>query len=394
MFQRLFLLWLLLLLRPLLLVAESGWSGNGGDGHFTQNNIWNVGDQPIPYCLQVAPAFPFQQSELEEMITKSIQLWTDFFKKYQMNEKNLLFKISVGQFQNLGRISQQFIKKNDCSLSPIESGEIQFFFGLKNAVIKNYSQFSSAELKLGAAIRPDYDHLNYRHGGYIWIDAFSTEKNKMQHLILHELGHIFGMKHNSTYVMNEEVAEDLYDPHATEDDFGMIESAAWPFMLQQNAVVDLSSWRNKKRFQDFRNERCENRHFISNRFLPAPLLKRFQLLPQGCHRFQLKLVEKRLHKKIFHLSLFTPREEKLSWVGEFVSDHHEADELLFPSLFTQVKGKWGWATLGLLKQDLPAKGFFQVGQEKIAAQIHLNKGIELELFFAQELGRWFTTISY
>lgn len=373
--------------------AESGWSGNGGDGKITGDNIWNLGQAVVPYCINVAPDFPLQKDELSQLVKESFEEWIQFFNKYDLNSKHLIFKTPETQ-GFLPSVSLDFSLQGSCG-DVLLTHQVQFLFGIKNDIIKSYTQFSDAELKFGAAIRPNYNHKTYRNGGYIWISNFSSDRNKMKHIILHEIGHILGIKHDLVFVMDESIGDMLTSNLYSSEDFGHIEHSSWPFILRVGDKAELTTPKGRVARNDGRETRCEGLNYMPNRILPPALLKRLNLLPRGCHKFVLTFESESESEmfKIFSLAVVTPQGQKMNWRGEFIPVRKIMKDTIFPSVFTSLNGFWGKGISSEAKQDLPAKGFLLINGEKVAAQIELNKGISFELFFP-ETGRWFMTSTY
>lgn len=270
-----------------------GWTGTGGNFHLHESNIWYMGNKEIPYCIGRANDYPLSEIELTRLVNQSFSQWKQFFNHYGMLNKNINVnngKFSV-QFPDFKNRSINFnFKKVECTLDA--KGEIQeiknglvFLFGVSNSVVlKNQS---TAHTQLGVSLRKLYDHKNYVSTGFIWLKDFSTEINKIKHLLLHEIGHILGMKHDSVFVMDEDIAYQLRDNQKySRDYFGDIESPAWMYRLEEGKTYNLTATRGR-----VLPTKCFDSDYMPNKFLPGYVKKLFNLKERGCHKLVLSYVK-------------------------------------------------------------------------------------------------------
>ena len=196
-----------------------GWSGNGGGDAHAQDNTWFLGDKKVRYCIEAHDSYPLNKTQLEEMVEKGINQWITFFRKYNIglpSQDNRLGAHTLPMALN-------FIYE-DCK----DETDLTFLFGLQNDVIRTYQALKSED-GIGLAIRRSFNHKTYWNPGYIWIDNFSSSHAKIKHLVLHELRHVFGLRHNSVHVMNENIGLKLKSDKFSESYFGSIESEYWPY---------------------------------------------------------------------------------------------------------------------------------------------------------------------
>jgi hypothetical protein len=132
--------------------------------------------------------------------------------------------------------------------------QLQFAFGIRPQPIEEYiSTVHAAPLSL--ALRGPYDYATFRTGGIVWVERIGAPPPYVKHLLLHELGHVFGMKHNSVFVMDERVA-DLVKFHGAgqlpdmSSHFGHIEDAAWPYTIRPGQVLEPYSGYQREHLPD------------------------------------------------------------------------------------------------------------------------------------------------
>ena len=210
----------------------AGISTNGGNLTSDQNNVWYLGDKPVRYCIENHPRFPLNLKESQALVRESIDDWIQFFKKYGLD------KMSFDDLKNHGsaKLSLNFIEvpcDNDPEL-------LRFQLGTDQPSIKESLSIDSRQNALAMSIRKDYNHETYRNGGIVWIRNWSFNKAEAKHLLLHELGHVFGMQHDSIHVMDSQVADNIRIRKNSKF-LGMIESPTWIYRLNPKDTIDFTA---------------------------------------------------------------------------------------------------------------------------------------------------------
>lgn len=393
---------------------EGGWSGNGGGSRDESDNIWFIGDSstPIKYCLSKAPDYPLKGNELKSLIEQSITEWVEFFKSYNLANNNLAGGFAHPRMNTLQfsdgknrKLITDFEYTNNC-----DEARLQFLFGLENKVITNYKKFAT-EHPFGLAVRQRYDHKNFAHNGIIWIDNFSKKEKEIKHMILHELGHMFGMKHDSVPVMDENLVQFLGKRREFGSSFiGQIESDAWTYGLKENHPIVMTSTRGKKPRRrrlpphaPRRENLCgDDATFTTNRNIPRPILRGLNLNKNDCHKVTLTYLgsqrERAMSKKLFTLEIEELNSKRKGvFSGKFKLSAGSRPKFKGPGVVTKLKAKrlimkehkmFRKLTLEKTPDMLPLTGRFNLGREAFAAKMTSNKGLVIELFVPGAKSWW------
>ncbi|SMF32334.1 hypothetical protein [Pseudobacteriovorax antillogorgiicola] len=356
-----------------------GWSGNGG-GSLAQDNIWFLGsDRTVRYCIERAPQYPISRLRLRVMVRKSIDQWLGFLNRYHLGQAQIDRLISL----NAPAMTLKF-EQEACQ----ETTDLVFLFGVSNQLIDSY-RYLQSEDGLGLAIRRSYNHETRWNPGYIWIDSFSTQAEKVHHLLLHELGHVFGLKHDSVFVMGNHIDARLRSDYFDGPYFGRIESEAWPFDLRMNEERILSSSLGiKEHILPFRE--CDV-WSISSQSIPKVLRDTLHLQPQSCYKITLRKTDRQDQLHSFKLAFINQTSNKrLEFSGSFTDTKVETGHP-GPGVYSHwaassaAKAFEGdvWAYVPFTKglQQRRKNGCFIVStQQCIPASINFSRGLSLDMF--------------
>ena len=371
-----------------------GWIGNGGDFYQTSQNIWFLGTEPINFCIETSPDYPLPKDELITLVEESINDWKSFFKKYGLDSQKIAGNFNRRRLNLLGfedgknrGINLNF--KFNC-----KDEKLLFFFGKENKLITTYKKLAT-EHPFGLAIRKSYNHQSFNNKGLVWIANFSKKREKIKHTLLHELGHILGMEHNSVFVMEENLGEFLSKGSKFHSNFlGQIETDSWWYRILENQPLILSSRRGRRHH---RLVGCQNETFKNNKQLPRPVLNMFNLSPNDCHRISLTLkgsVSGRNNKKIFELKIEELSSKKLIVMkGAFLPSRGVKPKLSGPGVFTKFKigPRFVWKRLTLDKglPDFPKTGVFSFNKVNIPTKMTSHKGVVIEIYLPS-VNKWWT----
>lgn len=390
---------------------EGGWSGNGGGSRDESDNIWFIGNETIKYCFSKSPKYPLKGKELKALLDKAITEWVDFLKSYNLTNNNLAGGYSHPRLNSLQfsdgvnrKITTDFKYTNDC-----DEARLQFLFGLENKVITNYKKFAT-DHPYGLAVRQKYDHKNYAHSGIVWVDHFSKDKKEIKHMLLHELGHVFGMKHDSVPVMDDNLVQFLGSNREFISQFiGKIESDAWTYGLKENQPIVMTSTkgrRPKRRHFELpgMNKLCgEDPTFTPNRKIPRDILRGLNLNKLDCHKLTLTYLgaegERKRSKKLFTLEIEELNSKrKAVFNGKFKLSAGSRPKFKGPGVVTELKINrplhnkerriFQRLTLEKTPDMLPLTGTFSLGREAYAAKMTSNKGLVIELFVPGAKSWW------
>lgn len=228
-------------------VALAGWSSGGGELLRDQINPWflrNVSE--VRYCILIDEEnFGQTKSQVKPRIEKAIQFWKMQFRDLQFFhiDSHMPAETAV----NLEKI--QFVE-SECQ----DSTDIKFQFGILEETqrkrIPNINNF------IALTIRTDYAIKSLRGKGFIYfapqdgplkptstqvVDKFWNVSNGslLFPVIVHELGHIFGLQHRSELPLMDEgfvesvVSKERYQngPITVPDYFEDFEREGWEKIL-------------------------------------------------------------------------------------------------------------------------------------------------------------------
>ncbi len=382
------------------LFASGGWTGNGGFTTLEQNNPWFLGVGKIPYCVKVNKKFSINTGAVAYLIGQSSHRWGDFFNRYQMNLGFPYSSLLSFQDGSKKQIMTEFEPSNNCdaifqyctgvSIDNQKchnqlSSTVLFLIGESNSVVDSYINLNGSAA--GAAIRTEYNHSTGQSGGIIWISGGKNRSwSQTSHLLLHEIGHIFGMKHDSCWVMSKNIAHFLSNWPGL-GKLEQIESASWPYSFKTgDSLLFTGSMATFE--QDVPESYFPNKYYLQGleSILGFTIDNSFQLSAEitnssfGSLSLSLKFIEHPTGKTI-----------TLSGTA-FAKNYSQS---LVPSLYT----KWNYkSTLkpeysmdymdaGWVSDNL--QGVLILNQRKVPFTLERKKGMILSLFF-EEKGTWVT----
>lgn len=393
-------------------LLAGGWSGNGGDQGDAADNVWFIGNEPVMYCIDRSPDFSISESEIRVIVRQSIDDWIAFFKRYELH--NLYFDNSdhkgVLQFpdgaaRGLSLDFKEVECKKEAESNYRPENLIHMLFGKSNGVVEAYKNLRT-EHALGISLRTKYDHKTYRNGGYLWIDNFTDDTQRMKHMILHELGHVFGMKHNSVFVMDDQVASTLADKQRFDSIyFGNIESQVWKYQFEKGDKVLFTSLRGirfwRLRLKSLPTKSCPDDTYLPADLLPGFVRETFGFDYNDCYRISIEVKGAISKKENQFLLVFENSRSTTKVTGYFRPSYSELGSHPGPGVFTLWKKdryksqnrklldfQWDRGVLNPFKGISFQNGFLMLEQgKKLAAKLKYNRGLMLEIFFDKP-GKW------
>jgi hypothetical protein len=379
--------WLLVLfLTGFAECSLAGWSSNGADYARDQNNPWFLGTSQVKYCIRASTGHKLPVAELTAISQETISDWQTFFRKYGLD----VFHIGDGNYPLTfldGKprpLDTNFVLVPDCHA---EQGDIEIFFGLQNSIITDAIQ-QGGHHGAGLAVRSDYDHATFRNGGYVWIDDFSADRNKVKHMLLHEIGHVFGMKHNSVAVMDEKIADWLFNPAYDTAGLGLIENSYWKYRLDNGESLQFF-------VSPVSKPKADAEGYVSSSSI-LPSLRELMGIPAGS-RFKADLIFLRFAAplSIYYYQLrinthdnLTPKVFDLR-LREASNQHYDqwAQGVYTKWLDKNSNEKFDQVLLDLNLSPRTMIGSITVGAQNMAATLNLETGVELRVF-EPTLGNW------
>lgn len=279
--------------------AFAGEVNNAGELTRDQDNVWFVGDDPVKYCIDSDPNFGFDRDGLRDLVREALADWAAFFRRYGLNQAAFGVGGTLsGSFPDglRRKLSLTFHESTNCNRA---EAPLLLTFGTTPAPIT--PSLAAAPNEVGAAIRTAYDHLTYRAQGYIWIKSSPTadvgeagragfswglHRSALKHLLLHELGHVFGMRHGSVPVMRQDVADVIRDSvrwPSQESRLGRIETATDRYRYLIGETIDLCAESEEGGTFDIPEGSCGNFR------LPDEILEHYSLAKSGHHKLLLRI---------------------------------------------------------------------------------------------------------
>ena len=387
------------------LLFGGGWSGNGGNGDYESDNIWFLGTGPVSWCLERSEDYPFSARELRYMVRDAISDWKRFFRRYDIHTRAFGDDDRGRFFDSVPRlINRNFIETNCADFLPLQP-DLKFMFGTSNRVVDEYRRFNKSHYP-GISLRRSFNHRLLRNPGYISIARFSDERARVKHMILHELGHVFGMRHNSVFVMADNAGRMAMDPDIYSFGYlGRIETGSWRYRLREGESVVMTENEGLRVLPAILGVilgKCKDEDFLPGRFLPDFVREAFQISPLQCFKITLRLDGINADQsRSFTLELETTGDDlKRSYQGSIAPRSQGPFVHPGPGVYTQWHqigksdgdSRWKRLIAGAALQDFPSGGALFKDGEKMAVRFQQYKGPTLDIFIAAS-GRWWTLSS-
>jgi hypothetical protein len=200
--------------------TNGGWVSSGGEIFKNAKNPWFVKNtKDVYYCVQFSSAeFSIDESRAVDLIHQSLTYWKEQFS----NNTSIVVVDPIVTSEKVELNTQNFIYNKTCSLTE----DIIFKFGYKNLNQDEIEYLGAPNKYLGVTIRKSYDEINLKGTGVVYISgdlgsqayvkssADTIDKawqfpKLLQYVIIHELGHIFGIPHTGSGLMSEVFLDQL-----------------------------------------------------------------------------------------------------------------------------------------------------------------------------------------
>lgn len=199
-----------------LALANGGWVSSGGEVFKNGKNPWFVNNtKTINYCVRFSPSeFSVDESTALRLVRESLSYW----KEQLDGQASIVLDAPIlSPNKNQVIVAQQEFKFN-AICTGTEDLTIKFGYDMLDAAEKTY--MVTPEKYLGLTIRKNYDDAQLRGNGIIFIsgdlgahaykktspdviDAAWKYPKLLNYVLIHELGHVFGLSHSGSGLMSE-----------------------------------------------------------------------------------------------------------------------------------------------------------------------------------------------
>ncbi len=200
-----------------------GWHSSGGELFGDEKNPWFVSNTTdVKYCVSVDTASVHAPRDaVVRLIGDALAYWKREFSR------------SIAVTKGHAAIATQTFTEIDCALG---IADLRFLIGYGSLNAKEIAHLETPEKYIGVAVRTDYDTMNLRGKGFVYIgsdfgphsyqtadlrkyalipDAWKYEP-LLFYALLHELGHVFGLPHTGAGLMSEVFLEQLLNQNIYE----------------------------------------------------------------------------------------------------------------------------------------------------------------------------------
>lgn len=195
--------------------AFAGWVSGGGELIKNKNNPWFIQNTAVVnYCIeQDSRYFTMTPARLDELIHKALGYWKEEFRRAE-------FWVAPGS-QKIELFTQTYVKKS-CA----EHVDLRFQFGVLSPDQRLGLEGVDPREHVAFTIRTDYDERQLKGRGFLYVTpdngperyrgaeyrdgAWHEKDNRyLYEILVHEIGHVYGLTHFGRSFMDESLGEFL-----------------------------------------------------------------------------------------------------------------------------------------------------------------------------------------
>jgi hypothetical protein len=384
------------LLIIVFLFANPSWAlvgkeSHGTGGGKTADNPWFLGNDPVSYCVETEEKSLHSLPVLRELVAESLGDWKNFFRNYKMEalqfgDPSTSMRLFLDKMPR--GLALNFQELKTCERVTFQEPVLRFIFSATPPATIPFPILG--EFGLGAVLRDEYNHRTYRTGGVIWVDGTLKELKNIKHVLLHEMGHMFGLKHNDVWVMYDKAVEEIMSGLVGAEDqaaIGKIELPVWRYRYRTGDSFKLSHLKNF----DVRKNPARELGFKSLgstiQSVHVQIGKVLSAQPSAQDDIELQLT---FEGKV----PVTNSMEKITLKGKISHPGNWTPSNSSPALFTT------WlTTAGLFKEPLPLRGtvtlneerpmifpsagYLELGEKNFPIRFGVRYGVTLEIYFPE-----------
>lgn len=234
--------------------ATTGWTSGGGGVLGTQDNPWFLSNEdPITYCINIDDE-TFSESQLtqeqwQQRINTAFEFWVHEFTYAKESFAAFLHEglyEDAAIFINLDMTGFRY--ENSCQ----STTDIVFQLGVADATQMAFMKERYGSV-IAAAVRTSYDPINLRGQGFVYLSPeqgplqpqvdgltdhrWQPELQIFEKVLIHELGHVFGVRHLAQTIMDHEYVDKVVTKNSSLASLSVSETSFYDFTANQTFVT-------------------------------------------------------------------------------------------------------------------------------------------------------------